>query len=158
MTVSVSPAQLAEKPVLWRLLQLYHYDFTEFLTLKIGEDGEYAYRYLDVYWEPEPDENRFPFLIRVDGELAGFALVRHVNDTFLMSEFFVMRPYRRGGVGREAALDVFRRFPGRWIVHQVPKNLPAQAFWRRVIGELTRGRFEDSTDDRGVTQRFLVEA
>ena len=156
MDVSVDAARLDEKPIIARLLQLYHYDFTEFLDLHLGPDGEYAYRYLDLYWAPEPGDDRFPFLIRVDGELAGFALVRHVNDHYLMAEFFVMRPFRRTGVGAIAATEVFKKFPGEWIVHQVPRNLPAQAFWRRIIGEFTDGKFEDSTDERGVTQRFTA--
>lgn len=155
MDVVVSPASLDEKPVIGRLLQLYHYDFTEFLPLKLEANGEYAYRYLDVYWDPEPGDRRFPFLVRADGELAGFALVRFVNGTYLMSEFFVLRPHRQRGVGREAALAVFRTFPGQWIVHQVSKNVPAQSFWRRIIAEYTDGNFEESTDERGVTQKFV---
>lgn len=155
MEVVVSPAGLDEKPVIARLLQLYHYDFTEFLPLKLGANGEYAYRYLDVYWDPEPGEQRYPFLVRADGELAGFALVRFINDTYLMSEFFVLRPYRQHGVGREAALAVFRKFPGKWIIHQVSRNLPAQSFWRRIIAEYTDENYDDSTDERGVTQKFI---
>lgn len=155
MEIAVTQAALDEKPVLERLLQLYHYDFTEFVPFKLGPDGTYAYRYLDAYWEPEPGEERHPLLVRVDGELAGFAMVRFVNETYVMAEFFVMRPFRRGGVGWRVAMEVFRRFPGKWIVHQVPANLPAQAFWRRVIGEYTGGAFEESTDADGVTQRFV---
>jgi predicted acetyltransferase len=155
MEVTVTPASLAEKPILANLLQLYHYDFTEFIPeLKLGEDGLYPYRYLDAYWDPEPGEQRYPLLVRCDGELAGFALVRFVNETYVMAEFFVMRAHRRSGVGARAAMAVFRRFPGKWIVHQVPANLPAQAFWRRVVGEATGGAFEDVTDGDGVTQRF----
>ena len=157
MEVSVTAANLAEKPIVANLLQLYHYDFTEFIPeLKLGEDGTYPYRYLDAYWDPEPGEQRFPLLIRCDGELAGFALVRFVNETYVMAEFFVMRPYRRSGAGKQAATAVFRTFSGKWIVHQVPGNVPAQAFWRRVIGQFTGGQFEDEVDENGVTQRFLV--
>jgi predicted acetyltransferase len=67
-----------------------------------------------------------------------------------------MRPYRRSGAGKQAATAVFRTFSGKWIVHQVPGNVPAQAFWRRVIGQFTGGQFEDEVDENGVTQRFLV--
>lgn len=154
MDVSVTPAELAEKSIVDRLLQLYHYDFTEFVDIKLGADGTYPYRYLDVYWDPEPGEERYPFLIRLDGDLAGFAFVRFLNGHYLMAEFFVMRPFRRAGVGAVAAAALFQEFPGPWIVHQVPKNLPAQAFWRRVIGDFTSGRFDESTDADGVTQRF----
>jgi len=156
MEVSVLPAALEEKPILWRLLQLYHYDFTEFIEgLKLGPDGEYPYRYLDSYWAPEPGEQRYPLLIRVDGDLAGFALVREVNRHFVMAEFFVMRPFRRQGVGAIAAKEVFHRFKGDWIVHEVPRNRPAQQFWRRVIDETSGGDFTETIETDGAyTQRF----
>jgi predicted acetyltransferase len=49
---------------------------------------------------------------------------------------------------------VFARLPGSWLVHQVPANLPAQAFWRRVVSELTSGNRREEVDESGVTQRF----
>jgi predicted acetyltransferase len=33
-----------------------------------------------------------------------------------MSEFFVLRKYRRQGIGRTAAVELFERFPGPWRV------------------------------------------
>ena len=33
--------------------------------------------------------------------------------------------------------------PGEWLVQQSPENAPAQAFWRRVIGEYTDGDFTE---------------
>lgn len=50
---------------------------------------------------------------------------------------------RRMGAGRTAALQLFRRFPGRWQVAQERGNQPATAFWRAVIAEFTGGRFEE---------------
>lgn len=157
MTVTVEPVPLEQKPVLARLLQLYLYDFTEFVPLPLNEEGEYPYAYLSAYWAPALGEERHAYFIRVDGELAGFAMVRVVNDTNVMSEFFVLRPYRRGGAGTGAAKAVFAAHPGRWIVHQHPRNLAAQAFWRRVIGEVTGGEFEEFCEaDGALTQRFTV--
>ncbi len=39
-------------------------------------NGLYDYMYLDHYWT---EEGRHPFFIRVDGKLAGFALVREIG-------------------------------------------------------------------------------
>ena len=154
--LSVKPAGFDEKPVVAQLLQLYLYDFTEFIPeLKPGPDGLYPYAYLDLYWAPGPGEERRPFLIRSGDKLAGFALVRTVNDHHVMAEFFVLRPHRRSGLGSAAAKEVFRRLPGQWIVHEHPANRPAQAFWRRIIGEFTGGDFSEVTEpDGAVTQRF----
>ena len=56
-----------DEPVLSNLLQLYEYDFTEFLPLTLGSDGRFEYGSLSAYWT-EP--NRFPFIVRVDGRIA----------------------------------------------------------------------------------------
>ena len=106
--VSIELVPFAQKHVLGRLLQLYLYDFTEFVSLTLAADGEYPYEYLDSYWAPAPCESRYPYFIRGEGtELAGFAMVRVVNDVNVMAEFCVLRPYRRGGLGSAAAKLVF---------------------------------------------------
>ena len=87
---------------------------------------------------------------RLTGDLA-------VRD---MAEFFVMRRFRRHGVGEQAAGWLFDRFPGPWEVRQKKENQPATAFWRRAIGRYTDGRFdEEELDDerwRGPPQRFTT--
>ena len=134
MTVTLYTATLEDKAILHRLMQFYQYDFSEVELTDLDEHGLFAYRYLDRYWtEPE----RYPFLIRVDGHLAGFALVN--THTYLdgtdhsLAEFFVVRRYRRCGVGRIAAIEVFSRFSGVWEVHVSEANHAAQSFWRTVV-------------------------
>jgi hypothetical protein len=61
-----------------------------------------------------------------------FALVRRTAP-FDMAEFFVMRKYERRGIGRQAAIDLFHRFPGPWQVRQQQTNPLATSFWRSVI-------------------------
>ena len=152
MNVDLIDATLADKPVLGNLLELYQYDFTEYTGDDVGPDGRFGYRYLDAYFA-NPD--RHAFLIRADGQLAGFVLVRRATsalgdgDVFDMAEFFVMRKYRRRAVGSEAAHRTFDRFVGRWEVREMAANLPAQAFWRRVIAAHTAGRFEERRIDHG---------
>lgn len=67
------------------------------------------------------------------------------DDSWNMDEFFVLRKHRRHGVGTAVAREMFRRFPGRWRVAQTPRNTGAQAFWRKVIGEYTGGRYTEAT-------------
>ncbi len=111
-------APIGDKPVLRHLIELYLYDFSEFTGEDVGDHGLFGYRYLDHYWT-EPD--RHPFFIRVGERLAGFVLVRKCpgddgDSESSIAEFFVMRKYRRRGVGRVAARRVFDMFPGRWEV------------------------------------------
>lgn len=146
--VQILPAQSSEKGVLENLMHLYLYDFTEFTGDDVDEKGRFVDEYLDRYWT-EP--GRYPFLIKVDGKLAGFVLVRDTvrpedgQVTHHIAEFFILRKYRRRQIGRYAAWKIFDRFPGRWHVAEIRENVPAQHFWRKVIGEYTGGKYEEIT-------------
>jgi len=148
MNITLTPATLEEKPILEHLTQLYLYDFTEFDQADINEDGFFPNKYFPLYWT-EP--NRCPFIIRVDGNLAGFVLVRLDIEGMLdpprrvnqIAEFFIMKKYRRCGVGEFAARWTFEQFPGAWEVHEVAENSPAQKFWRKTIGNYTQGNYQE---------------
>jgi predicted acetyltransferase len=58
-----------------------------------------------------------------------------------------LRKYRRQGIGKRAAFDVFDRFPGKWEIRQIQPNVTAQKFWKNVIGEYTKNRFEETCLD-----------
>src|SRR5271156_4802387 len=114
MHIEVIAAALDQKSTLANLLELYGHDFSEFLDLEIGPDGRFGYIDLPLYWT-EP--GRHPFLIHVDGKLAGFAFVKAAQQPLWdMAEFFIVRAYRRRGIGTQAAHEVWRRFPGPWRV------------------------------------------
>jgi predicted acetyltransferase len=146
MNIEVTPAATAERPIMRQLMELYQYDFSEFDGSDIGPFGLYDYPYLDHYWvEPE----RSPFLVRVNGNLAGFVLVARYNylngqkDTWVLAEFFIMRKYRHKGVGEYVARHIFDQFPGNWQVAQITENLSATAFWRKVITRYTHDNFQE---------------
>ncbi len=161
MRVEIQPAALSDKLVLRNLLELCQHDYSEYDGQDPDENGLFGYRWLDHYWtEPE----RHPFLVRAEGRLAGFVLVRQIESgpegpVYSIAEFFVLRKYRRKGVGRQAAWSIFDRFPGTWNVCQEAANLPAQAFWRRIIHQYTDGAYSDQdlqTDEwQGPCQRFI---
>ncbi len=148
MNVELKRVRAEEKEVLFRLLQLYLYDFTEFADFQLNEKGLYGYKYFDSYFE-EPD--RHPFFILAEGKIAGFALVnRHcvrLKEGWSVAEFFVLKQYRRKGVGKQAAFLLFDLFSGGWDVHQMSANLPAQKFWRKTISDYTEGNFEPYEQD-----------
>ena len=151
MNIEVTPAGLHEKTALRNLMELYVYEFSDMEGLDVDDSGLFGYRYLDLYWT---ESGRHPFLIRVEDKLAGFALVRQgpsLTDKSTssegacthMAEFFILRKYRRHGVGARAARELFDRFPGHWEVSEIPENTPAIAFWRKVIGEYSGGDYEE---------------
>jgi predicted acetyltransferase len=148
-TLEIVEAGAGDHIVLERLLELYRYDFSVYDGADVDAHGHYGYPFLDRYWA---DPHRHVFLARVDGRLAGFALVR-TGDPHDMAEFFVMRKYRRSGTGTTFARDVFARFPGAWQVRQLRTNEPAQAFWRRTIP----ASFVEDEWEHGPMQRFTME-
>ncbi len=161
MKVRIEKASLKQKPVLERLMQLYMYDFSEMQSADLNPDGLYEYEYLDLYWS---ESERFPFLIYADGCIAGFVLVNSYTvlekdaEAKSIAEFFVVRKYRRQGIGKAAAFCIFDMFPGRWEVREIQPNAPAQRFWRKVIGEYTNGNFRETAVHneswRGPVQQF----
>ena len=52
-----------------------------------------------------------------------------------------MRKYRRKGIGKLIAVQVFDKFPGKWEVIQHGNNEPSKTFWEEVIREYSRGNF-----------------
>lgn len=159
MKIELRQARAHEVPVLRRLMQLYLYDFAAIDDWAISDEGLYGNApTIESFWS---DPRMTSFFVRVDGVLAGFVLVRDGayfagDGTRDISEFFILRRHRRRGVGTEVARRVFDRFRGKWEVTQLTSNVDAQAFWRRVIGHYTGGRYEEGPrpDGRGVMQRF----
>jgi predicted acetyltransferase len=144
-TVEVLPATSNQEPIFANLLELYAHDFSEFHERKIGADGRFGYHDLPLYWR---DPDRHALLVRIDGKLAGFVLVKRISDIssneliWDMAEFFVLRGYRRHGVGTVAALQVWRRFPGLWQVRVMQSNRDAHRFWYNAIAAFTRQEIE----------------
>jgi predicted acetyltransferase len=118
------------------LLELYIHDFSEFVPVDVKEDGRFGYPDLPLYWH-EPC--RKAFLARVEGKLAGFALVTRGlglsgdSEVWDMAEFFVLRRHRHHGVGAELAQRIWRLHPGMWQVRVRTNNVPALRFWESAI-------------------------
>jgi predicted acetyltransferase len=135
-SVEVVPATREQDPILANLLELYIHEFSEFHHVDIREDGRFGYPSLSLYWSA-PD--RHPFFIREDGKLAGFVLVKKETNTagvapvWDMAEFFVLRSYRKRGIGTQAAHQVWRCLPGLWQVRVMQANTSALEFWARAI-------------------------
>jgi predicted acetyltransferase len=151
MKIDIIPANLDDKTILQNLMELYLHDFSEFDSATVNPHGCFSYQYLDHFWT---EENRHPFLVRVDGHLAGFVLVQKTADFTRISEFFIMRKYRRQGVGREVAYRIFDRFPGKWAVEVIAENTPAQPFWRKVVEAYTAGQSREEKTEWGFRHLF----
>jgi predicted acetyltransferase len=158
MKIELIKVSETEKSVLRHLMELYAYDFSEFDDADVNDHGLFGYTYFDYYWT---EDTRHPFFIKVDNKLAGFVLVNEYcylvkeDGAKSIAEFFVMRKYRRKGIGKQVAFQVFDTFPGKWEVIQHGDNNPSKTFWEIVIGEYTSGNY---VKDRVKTEWWTGQA
>jgi predicted acetyltransferase len=151
MNVELQVIPQAQKALLHNLMEKYMHDFSEYDGEDVDEQGLYGYKWSDQYFI---DADRYPMVIRADGKIAGLVLVRRgsgfdEDPAHSLAEFFVMRKYRRKGVGTRAARLAFEQFPGKWEVSQDPDNPDSILFWHRVVGKLTNGNFEQIINGDG---------
>lgn len=131
----------SDRVVVDRLMELYLYDYSEFDGFDVDEHGMYRYDDLDYYWM---EKSREILVFKVNGNWAGFAMIS--AEVMLngaqrsLDNFFVMRKYRRQGLGALAARTIFERTPAAWEISVLPNNAPAVAFWRRVVHDFTDGQ------------------
>jgi len=144
MTLEIIEARPDLKPVVLNLGLYYIYDFTEFVGFRCPDDGLFRRSHWDKYWT-EP--GRWAFYVKVDGEPGGFVLVStegtQPGTMYTIEEFFIMRKFRKRGLGQKVAFDILNRFRGKWEVREVVQNEPAIAFWRKVIERYTQGRYTE---------------
>jgi predicted acetyltransferase len=150
----------SHRSLLRQIYELYCHDFSPMTRADIGDDGYWTG---DDFLDPWPGDLHI-YLIKADRRWAGFAWVAWGGyadpraNNYLMDEFFVLRKYRRRGVGEWAAVWLFNHYPGTWEVGEIPENVEAQQFWRTVISRYTGGHFREVTVNneswRGPVQIF----
>jgi predicted acetyltransferase len=134
--IELVPVSASQTAVLQNLLELYAHDFSEYVPLELRETGRFQLLLGPEWWEAE---DHYPFFVRQQGKLVGFALVRRGSrvsseaDVMDVAEFFVLRGARRQGVGALVVRELFRIFPGRWEARVRLGNAPALAFWARAF-------------------------
>ena len=156
----VRPAVAEDRLPIQRMLELYQHDLSDIWDQDLDIHGEYGYS-LDRFWS---NKDCRAYVATVADRYAGFALVDRAakvnSDAYWMDQFFVLKKYRRGGVGGHLARRVFASLPGRWEVGQMPENYAAQAFWRSVVASCTSGVFEERDLSvgwwQGVVQCFHI--
>ncbi|MFC3711662.1 GNAT family N-acetyltransferase [Sphingoaurantiacus capsulatus] len=132
-------ANSTERVIIESMMQLYVHDFSaNWAGTSYGDvddRGRFAAYPLDPYWSRA---DHIPWLIRQNGQLAGFCLTNvdsHIGRAIdrNVAEFFILRKYRGHGVGMTAAHALFARKPGIWEVAVETQNPQAVEFWRRTV-------------------------
>jgi len=159
--IEINPQQDA---VLRQLGQFYFYDFSEIEGDWVDENGRFTEINTERFWTLPGAR---AFLCRVDGHWAGFAMISQrsflvdVPQANVVEEFFVMRQYRRRGVGIGMANRLFDLVSGEWHLAQTPNNDKARKFWHQVVRQRTEEPVEEhQLDDDlwvGTLQRMWVK-
>ncbi|MBS1600270.1 MAG: GNAT family N-acetyltransferase [Bacteroidetes bacterium] len=157
MNFKLIPASQEHIEIIKNLMQFYIYDFSEYVDCDVEENGLYKdYPHLDDYWKEK--HHRFPYLIIQEEKYIGFVLVRivesHQRNFFSIAEFFIMRKYRREGIGKTVAIQIFNLHKGYWEIFQRESNKPAQLFWNKIIDEYTNGEFVERAEEGKLIQNF----
>jgi predicted acetyltransferase len=130
MNFILLPASKEFKSVLENLMQFYLYDFSEYVGLDVEKEGLFTpYPHLEDYWREK--NSKFPYIIKKEEKFIGFVLVKLIETAersyFSIAEFFVMKKYRREGIGKGCAFSVFDLHKGDWEVFQRENNKAAPA-------------------------------
>lgn len=125
-----------QKHVLENLMTLFLHDLSEYADdILIDSDGLHRFDVLDWFFEKE---GLTPYFIESEGAILGFILIQSGAYTnpehadYVLNSYFILKRYRRQGVGSAAAAEFFKQYPGRYCVGQLKKNVPAVRFWKRV--------------------------
>ena len=146
MSFEIYDAKENEKEIILNLMQLYTYELSFFedetTNFQLLDSGLYAMsKYIELYWK---EENRHPYILKFNGNLAGFVLERFNEENYNeIAEFFVINKYRKLGAGTFMAKEMFKKYKGKWEIRTLLKNKRAQEFWRKVVKEASNGNYEE---------------
>jgi len=148
------PIPESDRQELWNELQNYIAELAPF-DRALAPQGPYAYPDFDKLWS---DPGRSLFWAKLDGEIAGFAIVQFENGVTDMEDFYIRPAYRRRGAGLGFARAVIARFPGPWTLTQYKAKADSIAFWRTVTGDrpFTEEDYISANGNPRVKQSFVA--
>lgn len=135
LLLDARPATERDRTTLENLVQLYLHDLSPAGDWDVDSAGRFEDRPLRDLWV---DPHRQPFILSARSKLAGFAVVTvdPAGTEFEMSEFFILRRWRRSGVGTGLARKLLTERAGTWIIKPFAPYPPAESFWRAVLQTL----------------------
>lgn len=159
LTVELIPTGPEHIELIRNLYQFYAYESSDWEQEDVEVDGRFYIHdeHLARYWqEPQWSAN----LILVDGYIAGFLLVERSElvglDAQELADLFILKRYRRKGIGQALATQVLMSGEGDWLVRFYDQDETSQAFWRSVLDNLPRPVQAIELDDEGELLSFLI--
>jgi predicted acetyltransferase len=139
--------------LLRNLFEHYCYDMSEWFDFDTRDDGSCSYDTASV-WAGE----YAAYLAKIGSSIVGFALIgsgaHWLGDIGArdVHELFVLRKFRRRGVGQRMATLLWNEHPGEWLVRVFETSAPAVLFWRDAISDYSLGSYREEQrviDGRG---------
>ncbi|NNA89185.1 GNAT family N-acetyltransferase [Pseudomonas gessardii] len=141
------------------LYQFYAYESSDWEQEDVELDGRFYIHeeHLARYWQdPQWSAN----LLLVDGYIAGFLLIERSElagvNALELADLFILKRYRRKGIGRALATQVLSSGEADWLVRFYDQDEVSQAFWRSVLDNLPRPVQAIELDDEPQLLSFLV--
>jgi predicted acetyltransferase len=150
MDILIESVSLLEKEVLGNLMEKYGYEFSQYESTDVDNNGLYGYKDLEKYITKE---NGDAYFIKVNDKLAGFVMVNdhmdtHIEVKYSIEEFFVMYKYKKLGIGTYVIKYIFNKYKGKWQITYAQKNKPANNFWNKIVKNYTNGNYEKIEDHK----------
>lgn len=138
--LSIEPATLDDKTLLFRLLQLYFFDSTHWSDEDLQEDGLYECEEAGLLSYFDSNKGDRAYILRVGGKPAGLALVEEVPfEGKRISEFadiFVLPKYRRLGLASAATTQIVVNSENPWLFAIFRKDQEARRYWQSSFKRL----------------------
>ena len=145
MNIVLCKVKNAEKDILFRLLQYSLFEESENDLNEMNEKALFEYKYFDKYFT-DIDRDAYFIKQKETNRLLGFVMVNEYvqlcNNGHSIAEFLVIPKYRRNGIGKKVAFQIFDKYLGNWEVSPSYNSEKAYSFWNKTIGEYTRNNLE----------------
>ena len=151
--ISVTLASLDMKQQLHALMQPYLTELSQY------DEVDADYPYFDAYWR---DDDRWPYLIKADDQIAGFALVNkwspsQLGTDFAIAEFYILPAFRKNGIGSSTFLLLLEKHKGIWEVSIIGDNHTAHNFWKTTIHQANILHLKQILEEPEVIYRFTTK-
>lgn len=133
--ITIIDAKPQQEELYRNLVNLQFHDLSEFRNnFDILEDGRFVWNFPGCF---APDNQyHHPLLILFENKIVGFLIFsdfkgKHQEVDFQLVEMFVLKMYRRKGIGKNAIEMIFDKYKGKYHLDVAENNIPALKFWKK---------------------------
>lgn len=140
MQIELLPTTAEQLPLIANLYQFYAYESSDWEQEDVETDGRFYIHqpHLQRYWQAPGWSAQ---LILADGFIAGFLLIERSElpgiDAPEFADLFVLKKYRRLGIGRAVAQQVMGDAQP-WLLRFYRQDETARAFWQQLLSDWPR--------------------